>query len=167
MKQMMYKPCSWKDTCEKFLCANFFTLSMNVGENIHHFIDTLKSKIKVQVAMYTLDDVQPWEDFQRLITYVISVDSNFLQVDFRLDIACTKNTEKKFFYKNRWSNQESKEITMKFTNGREMKHKRVATLKKNGNAMFCKEKSHRVNTSPEMSNSIVDKAENNGCVYVG
>ena len=33
--------------------------------------------------------------------------------------------------------------------------------------MFCKEKSRRVNIGPETSNSIIDKAEDNGCVYVG
>ena len=95
MKQMMYKPCSWKDTCEKFLCAEFFTLSMNVAEKIHRFIDKLKPKIKVKVAMYTLNDARPWEDFQRLNTYVISVDSNFQQVHSGLGIACTKKIEKK------------------------------------------------------------------------
>ena len=95
MKQMMYKPCFWKDTCEKFLCATFLTFSMSVGEKIHRFIDKLKEK-KVKVAMDTMNDSQPWEDFQRLITYVISVDSNFQQVHYGLGIASTKNIEKKF-----------------------------------------------------------------------
>ena len=67
---------------------------MSVGEKIHHFIDKWKPKLKVKVAMDTLNDAQPWEDFQRLITYVISIDSKFQQVHFGLGIVSTKNIEK-------------------------------------------------------------------------
>jgi hypothetical protein len=59
-----------------------------------------------------LNDAQPWEDFQRLVTYAVSIDSNLQQVKAGLGIATTKNGEKKkdSFYRSRWSKQESREI---------------------------------------------------------
>ena len=50
---------------------------------------------------------------------------------------------------------------MKFTNGREIDYKRVATLKKEDKCYFCEEKGHRANTWPKKSNSTSDKVEKN------
>jgi hypothetical protein len=50
------------------------------GDIIRHFIDELKPKIRLKVAMDPLNDTQPWEDFQRLVTYDVYVDSNLQQV---------------------------------------------------------------------------------------
>ena len=44
--------------------------------------------------MDPLNDVQPWEDFQRLVTYAVFVDFNLQQVKSRLGVAFTKNGEK-------------------------------------------------------------------------
>ena len=45
--------------------------------------------------MDPLNDAQPWEDFQRPVTYVVCVDSNLQQVKFGLGIAFIKNGKKK------------------------------------------------------------------------
>ena len=58
------------------LCARIVTLPMSVGDKIQQFIDGLKSELKLKVAVDPLNDAQPWEDFQSLVTYVIYVDSN-------------------------------------------------------------------------------------------
>lgn len=42
-----------------------------------------------------LDNPQPWKDFQRLITYVVSVDVNLQQVKGSLCVILDKNNEKK------------------------------------------------------------------------
>jgi hypothetical protein len=42
-----------------------------------------------------LNDAQPWEDFQRLVTHAVSVGSNLQQVKAGLEIATAKNGEKK------------------------------------------------------------------------
>ena len=42
---------------------------MSVGDKIHCFFDGLKPEIRLKVAVDPLNDAQPWEDFQRLVTY--------------------------------------------------------------------------------------------------
>ena len=49
---------------------------MSVGEKIHKFIARLKPKIRLKVAVDSMNNVQPWEDFQRLVTYVVSIEAN-------------------------------------------------------------------------------------------
>lgn len=142
------------------LCAEIVTLPMSVGDKIHRFIDGLKPEIRLKVAVDPLNDAQPWEDFQRLVTYAVSVDANLQQVKAGLGIATTKNGEKKtpsIGVGGPIRNQ--KKSTMKFTNGREIDYKRVAALKKEGKCYFCEEKGHRVNTCPKKSNSTSDKVE--------
>ena len=99
-------------SCESYanefqnLCVEIVTLHMSVGDKIYHFIDKLMPKIRLKVAVDPLNDAQHWQDFQRLVTYAESVDSNIIQVKFRLEIASTKNGENKnSFYRSRWSNQ--------------------------------------------------------------
>ena len=41
--------------------------------------------------MDPLNDAQSWEDFQRLVTYAISIDFSPQQVKARLEITTTKN----------------------------------------------------------------------------
>ena len=74
--------------------------------------------------MDPLNDAQPWEDFQRLVTY--AVDSNLQQVKYGLGIASTKNIERKnpsIGIGGPVKNQ--KKYTMKFTNGREIDYKEL------------------------------------------
>ena len=133
---------------------------MSVGDKIHRFIDGLKPKIRLKVAVDPLNDARPWEDFQRLVTYAISIDSNLQQVKAGLGIANAKNGEKMTSsigvggpIKNK------KKSIMKFTNGREIDYKRVATLKKEGKCYFCEEKGHRANACPKKTISTSDKVE--------
>ena len=48
---------------------------------------------------------------------------------------------------------------MKFTNGRDIEYKRVASLKKEEKCYFCEEKGHRTTICPKKSNYTIDKAE--------
>ena len=109
--------------------------------------------------MDPLNDVQPWEDFHRLVTYAILVDSNLQEVKSRLGIASIKNSEKKTPIGVSGLIKNKKKSILKFTNGRENDYKRVATLKKEEKYYFCEEKGHRANTCPKKSNSIINKAE--------
>ena len=64
---------------------------MNVGNKIHCFIVGLKPEIRLQVAVDPMNNAQLWEDFQRLVTYVVSIDANLQQVKASLDEAPNKN----------------------------------------------------------------------------
>ena len=75
------------------LCAEIVTLPMSVGDKIHRFIGGLKPEIRLKVAVDPLNDARPWEDFQKLVTYAVSVDSNLQQVKAGLEIANAKNGE--------------------------------------------------------------------------
>ena len=113
------------------LCAEVVTLPMSVGNKIHHFIDGLKLEIRLKVVVDSLNDAQPWEDFQRLVTNVISVDSNLQQVKYGLGIASIKNGEKKTpSIRIGGPIKNQKKSIMKFTNDREIDYKRVVALKK-------------------------------------
>ena len=50
---------------------------MSVGDKNHDFIDGLKPELRLKVVVNPLNDAQPWEDFQMLVTYAVYVDSNF------------------------------------------------------------------------------------------
>ena len=52
-----------------------------------------------------------------------------------------------------------KKSTMKFTNGREIDHNRVATLKKERICYFCEEKDHKITTCLKLFNFTSDKVE--------
>jgi hypothetical protein len=56
-------------------------------------------------------------------------------------------------------NKNQEKSTMRFTNGRGVDYKRVATLKKEGKCYFCEEKGHRANACPKKTNSTSDKVE--------
>jgi hypothetical protein len=55
----------------------------------------LKPEIRLKVVDDPLNDAQPWEDFQRLVTYAVLVDSSIQQVKVGLGIATAKNGEEK------------------------------------------------------------------------
>ena len=98
--------------------------------------------------------------FSEIGNLSVSVDSNLQQVKAGLGIATTKNGEKKtrsIGVGGPIKNQ--KKSTMKFTNGREIDFKRVATLKKEGKCYFCEEKGHRANACPKKTISTSDKVE--------
>ena len=59
------------------LCIEITTLPMSIGDKIYYFIISLKPEIRMLMAVDPLNNAQPWEDFQRLITmYVVFVDAN-------------------------------------------------------------------------------------------
>ena len=68
---------------------------MSVGDKIHNFIDGLKPKTRLKVAVDPLNNAQPWEDFQKNCYLCRFVVSNLQQVNARLRIANAKNVEKK------------------------------------------------------------------------
>ena len=59
--------------------------------SLDFWVDIAQNKIearkRLKVAVNPLNDVQPWEDFHRLVTYAICIDSNSQQVKFELGIA--------------------------------------------------------------------------------
>ena len=62
------------------LCIEITTLPMSIGDKIHRFITSLKPEIRMPVEVDPLNNAQPWENFQRLITYVDFVDANLQQM---------------------------------------------------------------------------------------
>ena len=49
-------------------CAKVVLLSMSFVDKFHHFINELKPMIRFKIAGDSLNDTQPWEDFQRRVT---------------------------------------------------------------------------------------------------
>ena len=114
------------------LCAGIATLSMNVGDKIHCFVDGIKLKIRLKVVVDPLNDAQPWKDFQRL-----GIDFNLQQVKYGLGVASTENSEEITPSKGVGGPIKiTKNSTMKFTNDTWIKYKIVVALKKECKCYF-------------------------------
>ena len=88
-------------------------------------------EIKVCRYIFVSEPVFSFKDFQRLVTYVVPVDSNLQEIKAGLGIANAKNGEKNIpsiGVGGPIKNQNKS--TMKFTNYREINYKIVAALKK-------------------------------------
>ena len=116
---------SMENYANKFynLCAEITTLSISIGDKIHHFIIGLKPEIRMSVAMDPLNNAQPWEDFQRLITYVVFVDANLQQMKGLTFEKMEKKVPNSIGVGGPIKAQ--KKSTMKFSNGREVDYKEL------------------------------------------
>lgn len=65
-------------------------------DKIQYFIAGLKPKTKMEVIVDPLNNAQPWEDIQKLITYVVFIDANLQQI--KGVTPNDKNNEKKIFF---------------------------------------------------------------------
>jgi hypothetical protein len=134
------------------LCAEIITLPMSVGDKIHRFIAGLKPEIRLKVAVDPMNNAQPWEDFQRLVTYAVSIDANLQQVRASLGEAPNKSIEKKNPTTKEGAGgpiKAKKKSLIKFDDGREIDYKKVASLKKEGKCYYCEEKGHRASNCPK------------------
>jgi NifB/MoaA-like Fe-S oxidoreductase len=139
---------SVENYANKFQNLCVVNLQMSAGDKIHCFIIELKPEIRLMVTVDPLNNAQAWEDFQRLVTHVVSIDANLQQMKSSFDILPNKINESK---KSSIAKESSggpirtQKSTMKFSNGREIDYKKVGALKREGKCYSCEEKGHRAN----------------------